>query len=186
MELKKFNPWNWVRHEERSSGGGKPLSIWQSADQEGFLNPVVQLHRDMERLFDEAFRGFGLTSMRESPFRLEKEDVLKPNVDIAADNKAYTITVEVPGIKENEVELDLANDALIIRGTKKREKEEQDKEYYRVERSYGQFERVLSLPEDAMQENINASFDNGILTVTIPRKALPKAEVKHIDIKKAS
>ena len=75
---------------------------------------------------------------------------------------------------------------MIIKGEKNKEKEEQDKEFHRVERSYGKFERVLSLPEDAVQEDIKADFRNGILTVTIPRKEVSKAEVRYIHIKKAS
>jgi len=188
MELKKFDPRNWVKHEEHSLGRDRSMPTWHSTDQEGFLNPVMQLQRDLERLFDDTFRGFGLPSLRERSFRSVNDDFLNPCVDIAADDKVYTITVEVPGVNEKDVELDLSDDMLIIKGTKKQEKEDKDKgkEFYRVERSYGEFQRTLSLPEDALRENIDASFKDGILTVTIPRKALPKAEVRHINIKKAS
>ncbi len=74
---------------------------------------------------------------------------------------------------------------MTIRGEKKQEKEEKDKNYYRMERSYGSFQRVLSLPEDADQEGVAATFKNDVLTVTMPRKAAPQAHVRQIEIQSA-
>jgi len=86
-------------------------------------------------------------------------------------------------VSEKDVTLEIVNNTMTIRGEKKQEKEEKEKNYYRVERSYGSFQRVLSLPQDADQEDVKATFKNGVLTVTIPRKELPKSEAKRIDIK---
>lgn len=99
--------------------------------------------------------------------------------------EAYTIAVEVPGVDENDFQVEIANDTLIIRGEKKQEKEEKDKNYYRMERSYGSFQRVLSLPEDADQEGVSANFKNGVLKVSMPRKAAPQAHVRQIEIQSA-
>jgi HSP20 family protein len=88
-------------------------------------------------------------------------------------------------VDEKDVKLEIVNDTLTISGEKKQEKEEKEKNYYRMERSYGVFQRVLSLPEDADQDKIKATFKKGILTVTVPRKALPKSDVKQIEIKNA-
>ena len=75
------------------------------------------------------------------------------------------------------------DNTLTIRGEKRQEKEEKAKDYYRIERSYGSFQRVLSLPEDVDQDTIKATFKNGVLTVTMPRKAVTGgAEVKQIEI----
>lgn len=111
--------------------------------------------------------------------------LLKPRVDIGASENDYTITVEVPGVDENEIRLEVSNNTMIIKGEKKQEKEEKEKNYYRIERSYGSFQRVLSLPEDANQDEINATFKNGVLTVTMPKNALPGREAKQIEIKSA-
>jgi HSP20 family protein len=81
--------------------------------------------------------------------------------------------------------VELEDNTMIIRGEKNQEKEEKDKNYYRVERSYGSFQRVLSLPEDAAKDDIQATFKNGVLTIKIPRRAMPKANVKPIEVKKA-
>jgi HSP20 family protein len=93
------------------------------------------------------------------------------------------VTVELPGVEENEVLLELEGDTLKIKGEKKQEKEEKGKDFYRVERSYGSFQRVLTLPDDADQANIGAKFSKGALTVSIPRKSTPKSEAKRIPIK---
>ena len=108
---------------------------------------------------------------------------LKPTLDIGVTEKEYTITVELPGVEANEVKLELVNDTLKIFGEKKQEKEEKEQNYYRVERSYGSFQRVLSLPEDADQDTINANFKNGVMTITVQRKAAPKPETKQIQVK---
>ena len=79
--------------------------------------------------------------------------------------------------------LDISGNTLTIRGEKRQEKEEKAKDYYRIERSYGSFQRVLSLPEDVDQDTIKATFRNGVLTVTMPRQAVSGgAEVKKIEI----
>ena len=104
-------------------------------------------------------------------------------MDIGANDKEYTITVEVPGVSEKDVQVEVSNNIMTIKGEKKQEKEEKDKDFYRIERSYGSFQRVLSLPEDADQTDIKATFKNGILKVRMPRRTLPATEVKQIDVK---
>ena len=111
--------------------------------------------------------------------------MLKPTLDLSATDKEYTIAVEIPGVDEKDVKLEIANDILTIRGEKKHEKEEKDKNFYRVERSYGSFQRVLSLPEDADQEAVKATFKRGVLTISMPRKAMPQTDVRKIEIKNA-
>ncbi len=109
--------------------------------------------------------------------------LLKPRADLSATDTEYQLTVEIPGINERDVSLDISGNTLTIRGEKRQEKEEKAKDYYRIERSYGSFQRVLSLPEDVDQDTIKATFKNGVLTVTMPRKAVTGgAEVKQIEI----
>nr|WP_281357791.1 Hsp20/alpha crystallin family protein [Desulfobacter latus] len=110
--------------------------------------------------------------------------LLKPRLDLSATDKEYTVSLEIPGVSEKDVNLELADDTLIIRGEKKQKKEEKKKNFYRLERSYGSFQRTLSLPEDADKDNIKADFKNGVLNITIPRKALPSGtKAKQIEIK---
>ena len=185
MDLKKLAPWNWfkkedemdhtvpVKHSER--GGYFP---------ERRYDPTLPIHRDIDRLFDSFWRGFSPLTMGGSGFfpSLGETGILKPKVDLSATEQEYLLTVEIPGVSEKDVTVDVSGNTMTIKGEKKQEKEEKDKNYYRIERSYGSFQRVLSLPEDVNQESIKASFKNGVLSITMPRKALPKGEVKQIQI----
>ena len=186
MSVKKWIPWNWFKKEEED--GGKSVPVTRSRAQEhGYAlgSPIEHFHREVDRLFDQAFRGFGLR-----PFGFDRsimpqlsDGMLKPTLDLGATDREYSITVEIPGVDEKDVRLEIANDVLTIRGEKKHQNEEKGKNYYRMERSYGSFKRTLSLPDDADQDNISATFNKGVLSVTLPRKALPKADVKHIEVK---
>ena len=84
------------------------------------------------------------------------------------------------------MQLELAGDTLASRGEKKQENTAKDKRYYCVERSYGVFRRVLSLPEDVDQDSIQAAFKSGILKITMPRRALPESKVRRIEVKQAA
>lgn len=188
MDFKKLAPWNWFKNEEEESvnvpvrrAGDRKFSPESAA-----LNPMVQLQREMNRLFESAFRGFGQSAFSSELFTpLTGSGQLKPQVDISATEKEYCITVEVPGVSEKDVKVEIADSVLTIQGEKKQEKEDKGENYYRMEREYGSFQRMLSLPEDARHEDIKATFKNGVLSLKIPRKVLPKVEVKRIEVKSA-
>jgi HSP20 family protein len=186
MDIKKFAPWNWFKKEEEETGSTVPViraDAQTPFSDTGIQNPIAQLHREVDRLFENVFRGFGLSPFRSDFFTpLTTSGLLKPQVDIGASDKEYSITIEVPGVDKEDVKVEIANNTMTIRGEKKQEKEEKNKNYYCVERSYGSFQRVLSLPEDADQKDIKATFKNGVLTVKMTRKALPKTDVKQIEI----
>ena len=94
-----------------------------------------------------------------------------PAVDVAETDKTYEITAELPGLHEKNIEVRLANGVLSIKGEKQEEKEEKEKDYYRRERSFGSFERRFQVPENVDEDKIEASFKNGILSVTLPKSA---------------
>lgn len=144
----------------------------------------MRVHNEIDRLFEDAFRGFGLPSSRvgRDLFHNLRADWLKPTLDLSATDTEYAASVESPGVEAGEVKLEPVNDTLKVSGEKRREKEEKDKGFYRMERSYGSFQRVLSLPEDADRDGVKAVFKNGVMTVTIPRKSPPKSEVKRIEV----
>jgi len=184
MELKKLAPWNWFKKEQEQEGRTLPV-LHQESPVLG-ANPILQIHQEIDRLFDRALRGFGFPlpgTGRELP-PMTQTQWLKPTLDVGATEAEYTITVELPGVDQEDVRLELDGDTLRITGQKRQEKEEKRKDYYRVERSYGSFQRVLSLPEDADDEGINAVYKNGVMKISIPRKALSKTEAKQIEIKR--
>lgn len=188
MDIKKWIPWNWFKKEEDNTTS---VPVQHRGLQESGVtltpHPLQQFHQDIDRLFEQTFRGFGQNAAMLTawpPSRLSDAPVLlKPTLDLAVTDQAYTLTVEIPGVDEKDVKLEIVNDTLTIRGEKRQESEEKEKNYYRMERSYGSFQRVLCLPEDVDQDAVKASFAKGILTITLPRKAVPKSDVKHIEIK---
>ncbi len=186
MDIKKWVPWNWFNREEDEANNTVPVQFENTKDQNSTVTqPLKQFRQEIDQLFDRVFHGFGLSSLGFSKpsFPRIAGSMIKPTLDLGASDKEYTIAVEVPGVDKKDIKLEVVNNVLTISGEKKQEKEEKDKNYYRMERSYGSFKRVLSLPEDADQNSIKAKFKNGVLTVTMPRKELPKPEVKQIEVK---
>lgn len=181
MNIKKIVPSNWFSREENHLPGQQDASSFGS---------LARLHQEMDRLFENAFRDFRLPSDFSLPsVKLGHlfDNVLRPKVDVASTDKEYTVTVEIPGVDENDVKLELTQDGtLTIEGEKRQEKEQKDKNFHRVERSYGSFQRTLSLPEDADHESLNASFKNGVLTITCARKTVAEAPTRRIEIKKGA
>ena len=105
-------------------------------------------------------------------------------MDVTETDKQIEITAELPGLEEKDVQINLADNVLTIRGEKKAEKEEKDKTYRLVERSYGSFVRSLELPQGVNADAIKASIDKGVLTVTVPKPA--PAQAKKIEVKAAA
>jgi HSP20 family protein len=182
MNINKLAPWNWFTKEHEQEGSKLPSAGQETHPLQG--SPLMQLHRDLDRLFSDVWRDFpfGTNPPGRTLGALEPAAWLKPTLDIAANGKEYSVSVELPGVDEKDVQLELERGTLKIRGEKKQEKEDRGNDYYRVERSYGSFQRVLSLPEDASQSGITARFKNGVLTVTIPRNEARRSEARQIPI----
>jgi len=139
-------------------------------------NPFMSLQREIDRLFDDFTCGF-------PAFGNGKSDLL-PSMDVTETDKQIEITAELPGLEEKDVQINVADNLLTIRGEKKAEKEEKDKDYRLIERSYGSFERTLELPDGVNADAIQASIAKGVLTVTVPKPA--PAQSKKIDVKAAA
>jgi len=141
------------------------------------FDPFLTLHREMNRLFDDAFRGFGLfdrvnTSLMEGPFSW-------PRIELSETDKEVTVSVELPGLSEKDVRVEIANGVLSIRGERKAERS--DEARFVSERYYGAFERQILL-EGVVEDRAKADFKNGVLTVTLPRSEQSKSNVKRIAI----
>jgi len=182
MELKKLVPWNWFKKEDEYNRQ-TALPVHRLGNNQ-ITHPVQQFHQEIDRMFDDFFRGFGFPAMgfgRVVP-SLAQSEWLKPTVDIAASEREYTISVEIPGVEEKDFNLDLSDGTLRISGQKRQEREEKEMNYYRMERSFGSFQRVVSLPEDVDEDGITAKYSNGVLTIKLPRKSKPKTESRKIAI----
>lgn len=142
-------------------------------------SPFWSLQREIDRLFDDFTRGFPSFSM---PATGGQE--LLPAMDVTETNNEIEVTAELPGLEEKDVQIDLADNVLTIRGEKKSERDEKTKDYRVVERSYGSFYRTLELPAGVDPDKIKASIDKGVLKVVIPKPA--PAQVKNIAVKPAA
>ena len=152
--------------------------------------PMVQLHDEIDRLFDGMFRGmmnpwdFDFMPRLTSSGAGGSGASVMPRLDVSSDEKAYSVTAELPGVRPDDVKIEVRDNALIIHGEKKNEHTEEKKDYYLSERSYGSFERVLTLPEDAVVDEIKATHKDGVLSIAIPRKEPDKPHSKTIEIAK--
>jgi HSP20 family protein len=190
MNLDKLKPWNWFRHEENGTGKGGQIPVSHSeAENRPLTSPgnLVSLHRDMDRWFEDALKSLGMPSLdsnlqsRAMP-GISLSNIYRPQIDVSGDSNGYEINLDVPGLTESDLSLEVKDDVLTINGHKEERTEDKDKHYYRVERSYGSFQRTLALPEDAIGDEIKANLDKGVLRLEIPRRETATQEVKRISI----
>jgi HSP20 family protein len=105
-----------------------------------------------------------------------------PAIDIAEDEKEYTVKADLPDVKREDVHVTLRNGSISLTGERRREKEDKGKTYHRIERSYGKFERTFTLPENTTSENIKAEFKGGTLQIHLPKTKESPTETKEITI----
>jgi HSP20 family protein len=148
-------------------------------------SPFQALHQEVDRLFADFGRGFPAMGLgRDFDFRpfWAGGQELTPAIDVVDKGTSFQITAELPGLDEKNVEVTLADGVLTIKGEKSEEKEEKKKNYYHSERSFGSFERSFDLPDTVDQGKIEASFQKGLLTITIPKTEAAQKTAKKIAI----
>lgn len=160
-----------------ASRGAAPWEAWDT------------LRDQMDRIFGSFTSGFpSLPALRRSfgfepAFRFDTSfGVTAPAVDVAETEKEFLITAELPGIDEKNLDVTLSNGVLTIKGEKREEKEEKEKNYYLSERRYGSFQRTFQLPDGVDQNKIAANFEKGVLRVTLPKTAEAVTQQKKIPI----
>ncbi len=152
----------------------KPLrdvTAWHPAND--ITNEFTTVQREMDRMFDRFLRG-GV---------VEDESVCSwlPPVDIFEKENEFLVHVELPGVDKNDVKINVANSVLTIKGEKKSVIESKEKNYHRMERCYGSFQRSFSLPTSVKADKIEASYNNGILEISLPK--VEEAKPKEIEVK---
>jgi HSP20 family protein len=187
MNLEKLKPWNWFKHEESSNGGSKPIPVSRTQAESlpgAGAGSLMSLHRDMDRWFEEAFKSFAMPPFPSMTGTAgdKLSGFYRPKIDVCGDSNCYEINLDVPGLAESDLSLEVKDNVLTIKGEKEERSEDRDKHYYRVERSYGSFQRTLSLPDDANADEIKANLDKGVLKLEIPRREVVEQDVKRISI----
>jgi HSP20 family protein len=163
MAIKDLIPWN----------RGRDVAV----QREERLDPFLALHREVNRLFDDVFRGFDL-----APFGMAgrpSDHAGWPNIELSETDKEVRVTAELPGLDEKDIDLELTNGVLSIRGEKRTETEDRERRF--SERFYGRFERRIPI-DDIDEDKVTASFKKGVLTVVLPKSATAQQRVKRIAI----
>ena len=137
--------------------------------------PFFTLDGDMDRFLNHLNTDF-------FDFRTIPEQNHFPKVDVTETKNEFSISAELPGIDDKDIDVTLDDGTLTLKGEKKVEKEDKQGEFYSRERSYGSFQRTFKVPETIDQNKINASFNKGILTVKLPKTLESRKEVKKIAI----
>lgn len=151
-------------------------------------HPFEALRQEIDRLMDD-FDGGWVSPFRRSSFAASRWPrdfhfvANAPAVDIVEKDNAFEIAAELPGMDEKNIDVNVANGGITIKGEKQEQKEEKKKDYFLQERHYGSFERSFRIPEGVDSGKIEAAFKNGVLTVTLPKTAEAKQSEKKIAIK---
>lgn len=142
------------------------------------LEPFNWLRREMDDLFDHFWR-----SSRLRPFS-DREFLLAPDVDVSETDNEVIVVADLPGLEEKDINIEMSNNMLRISGEKKIDREEKGKNFHRIERISRSFNRSIQIPADINNDNVQANFKNGVLTVTLPKSEEARAQAKRIEVKK--
>lgn len=149
------------------------LAKWRRRGEWDPFADLLDLQRQINRLFDISFSRF--------PVRFEAEEFL-PAIDLYEMDQEYVIEAELPGLNQKEIEVNIEDDYLTIKGEKKREREIKSEDYHRAERFYGKFERRIALPSDIDKEKVKASYKDGVLKITLPKREEAKPKQIKVDV----
>ncbi len=159
--------------------GEKKIQVRRDVSEPFYGTPFYEMRERMNDMFDRFFNEFSL-----EPFGFWVDGgAFQPRVDVKETDNDITVSAELPGMDDNDIDVSLIHDELTISGEKKGEVEEKGKHYSRTERSYGSFQRVLRLPCEVEQDKIEATFKNGVLTINLPKSPDAIKRTKKIAIK---
>ncbi|MBI3993650.1 MAG: Hsp20/alpha crystallin family protein [Candidatus Lambdaproteobacteria bacterium] len=168
MDIKEIGPWKW----------GKKLP----ALKEDGVDSIQALQRNMSRLFEDFFGRFNAGWEN---FPLEVRGSFNPRINVTENEQEIVVTAELPGMDEQDVEVSLSNDLLALKGEKKQEREEEGRDFYRLERSYGGFRRNIALPAEVQADKVEATFKRGVLRIKLPKAPGAQKAAKRIAIRSA-
>ncbi|WP_297056869.1 Hsp20/alpha crystallin family protein [Thermosulfurimonas sp.] len=139
--------------------------------------PLQELKREMDRIWDEFFGRMRF------PERWEGLE-WSPAIDVSETDDAVVVRADIPGLDPEDLEVRLSGRTLTIKGEKKQEKEEKKENFYRVERVYGSFVRTVDLPAEVEADRAEATYKNGVLKITLPKKAEARGKKVKIRVEK--
>ncbi|WP_295315845.1 Hsp20/alpha crystallin family protein [Roseobacter sp.] len=169
MQISDLIPWS--RDKDKSQAG----------ERENGANPLVSLQRDINEVFEDFWHRVenGWTG------RNDGVGMIGPSTDVTETEKSVDVSIELPGMTEKDIDISLTSDSMTIRGEKKIEHKDERKGVYMSERSYGSFYRTVPLPAGVDTDKAEATFKNGVLTVSLPKTAEAQAKIKRIPVNAA-
>jgi HSP20 family protein len=170
-----LTPWNWFRNDLTQPQNSSTAT--------SLLQPFFSISRDIEDIFTSFFRNANVMTQNFANMNVT------PRLDIEETDNEYVIVADAPGLDEQNLDVQIANHILVLTGERESIRESQQKRsrMHSVERSYGAFRRVLTLPQDVDENRAEANYRNGVLTITIPRQQHGEGQqVKHVQVNKAA
>lgn len=173
---------------------GKRNDIPRTLPERRGYAPFMGFRDEMNRMFDRFLSedwmrpAPALRHLRELPLFKHKgvdlsELMETPRADMSETEKEYELTVELPGMSEKDIELNITDDMISLKGEKKSQHETKEKDYYIAERSYGSVHRTFAMPSGVKLDKVMASFSNGVLTVHLPKTKEARSKPRKVDIK---
>ena len=149
------------------------------------LTEAYNARNEIDQLIDGLFRDNWMFPFRGDAEKRLGQASIMPRSDISETKQSFEISMELPGLRESDVDISIDGNVLTVKGEKKHEEKQEKKDYFYSERSYGAFERSVRLPDSAKVDAISATFNNGVLEIKIPKKAIASSGPKKIQLSKA-
>lgn len=144
-------------------------------------DPFHWLRREIDTLFDNFW---GDSRLQPNLSLSGKEFPFVPDADVTETDNEFIISVDLPGLEEKDINVEIHDHILRINGEKREEREQKGKNFYRIERASGHFDRSIQLPNSISDDNVQARLKNGVLTITFPKSAETISKAKHVEIQK--
>ena len=146
------------------------------------FNPLMSLNRDINRLFDDLLQPSALPTTADPAVATA---LITPQMNVSETDTEIRVAAELPGVDLDDLEVDVMDDMLVIRGEKRLERSDEDENFHFVECAYGSFQRTVQLPFAADPDQVQANFENGVLSITVP-KSDQQQGVHRIDVQHGS
>jgi HSP20 family protein len=165
----------------------KALVPWREksgspASREDYHDPFLSFRREVDRIFDDFFSGFGPRAVGSA---VGSWGAPTPSMDVTENDKEIVITAEMPGLDDKDFEVTVAGDLLTLKGEKKAQHEQRNDDGYYIERRFGSFSRSVRLPFEVKDEEVEADYEKGLLTIRVPKPADMQREARRIEVRTA-
>lgn len=168
-----------------SPAGPAPVTPVVAEHPEGVFARLHALREEMDNLFASMTRSFGFPEIKMPSIELPSRPALVDvRFEVSESEKALEVKAEVPGLAEDDIEVELSDGMLTIKGEKRDDREEKKKDYYVRECRYGSFSRSFRVPDSVIEDDITADLEEGVLHVTLPKRAVTKRSPKSVKVSK--